>query len=51
MTRCRGGISLGSDWAEGGMEFLSVSVESGQNVDPQGLVDINLYPESDLILL
>ncbi len=49
MTRCRSGISLRIRWAEGGMEFLSVSVESGHKCSPQGLVDINLYPESDLI--
>ncbi|STL86810.1 Rhs-family protein [Escherichia coli] len=29
MTRCRGGISLRIRLGEGGMEFLSVSVESG----------------------
>ncbi len=50
MTRCRGGISLRSDWAEGGgWNFYQYPLNPVINVDPQGLVDINLYPESDLI--
>ncbi len=37
MTRCRGGNHSGSDWAEGGMEFLSVSAEPVQYIDSMGL--------------
>ncbi|MFA2394567.1 RHS repeat-associated core domain-containing protein, partial [Escherichia coli] len=34
---------------KGGWNFYQYPLNPVINVDPQGLVDINLYPESDLI--
>ncbi len=47
----RGGISLRIRWAEGGWNFYQYPLNPVINVDPQGLVDINLYPKVILSIL